>query len=70
MSNPINEKVGAWLLDADHTRAGLAEAIGISRPALANRLDGSAKWNWDEIVTLANVLGTTLNELAGIEEGD
>ena len=69
MSSPINEKVGAWLLVSGNTRADLADAIGISRPALANRLDGTAKWNWDEVITLAGLLGTSLNELAGIREG-
>ena len=67
MNERINEKVGAWLLIDGNTRAILADAIGISRPTLGNRLDGSAKWSWEEVVRLAELIGCSLNELAGLE---
>ena len=67
LGNPINEKVGAWLLVDGNTRSSLAEALGISRQSLAGRLDGSAKWGWEEVVKLAEILGTTVNALAGME---
>lgn len=67
MNDRINEKVGAWLLIDGNTRAILADAIGITRPTLNNRLDGTAKWSWDEVVRLSRYLGCSLNELAGIE---
>lgn len=67
MSNPINEKVGAWLLGEGNTRERLAEELGISRQSLAARLNGSAKWNWEEVVDLAELVGASLDELAGME---
>lgn len=67
LGNPINEKVGAWLLIDGNTRSSLAESLGISRQSLAARLDGSAKWGWEEVVRLAEITGTTVNELAGME---
>ena len=67
MGNPINEKVGAWLLVDGNTRSSLAEALGISRQSLGSRLDGSAKWGWEEVVKLAEILGTDVNALAGME---
>ena len=63
----INEKVGAWLLQG-HTRTELAELLGMSRQTLSNRLDGTAMWNWDEVLKLADLLGVTPNEMAGITE--
>ena len=60
-------KVGAWLLKNGNTRQGLAQMIGISRPALNNRLDGKTKWNWNEVLIVSQVLGCPLNELAGME---
>ena len=62
----INEKVGAWLLEG-HTRAELAARIGISRQTLDTRLTGASRWLWREVIELAQVLGVTLNALAGIE---
>ena len=65
MKEIINEKIGAWLLKGN-TRERLAEELGISRPALSNRLKGEAKWSWEDAINIARVTGCTLNELAGI----
>lgn len=66
MTDKINEKLGAWLLEEGHTREILAQRIGISRPALLARLNGSSKWNWEEVIEVAKITGCDLNELAGI----
>ena len=63
----INQRVGEWLLVSGNTRAILADAIGITRPTLNNRLDGTTKWTWDEVTRLSSFLGVSLNELAGVE---
>jgi DNA-binding XRE family transcriptional regulator len=65
MNKYINEKIGAWLLKG-HTRDQLAKELGISRPALNNRISGESKWDWDDVINIARVTGCTLNELAGI----
>lgn len=62
----INEKLGAWLIEDGHTREMLAQEIGITRPTLSGRLNGDSKWNWDEVIEIARLTDSTLNELAGI----
>lgn len=66
MNKYINEKIGAWLLSEGNTREKLAAEIGISRPALNNRIDGITKWDWDDVVAISRVIGCSLNDLAGI----
>lgn len=68
MTQRINEKVGAWLLEEGNTRSMLAQEIGISRPVLNSRLNGSSKWSWNEVVKISQITGCTLNELAGISD--
>ena len=65
------DKAIASAFDSDFRKAVLlAEKLGISRQTLADRLDGTAKWKWEEMLRLAEVLGCTLNELAGVEGGE
>ena len=64
MTEKINEKLGAWLVQTGHSKQQLADEIGLSRPALRQRLDGTAKWKWDEVVKVSEITGCTLNELA------
>lgn len=66
MTDRINEKLGAWLLEDGHTREKLADAIGISRPALLGRLNGTSKWYWDEVIRVSQIVNCDLNYLAGI----
>ena len=68
MTDRINEKLGAWLIEEGHTRQLLAEEIGISRPTLADRLSGKSKWNWEEVVKVARITNSSLNELACITD--
>lgn len=65
MNRFINEKLGAWLLESGNTRDKLAAEIGISRPTLNGRLDGKSRWQWDEVVEVARIVGCSLDELAG-----
>jgi DNA-binding XRE family transcriptional regulator len=66
MNRVINEKLGAWLLQAGNTREKLAAEIGITRPTLNGRLDGNSKWTWEEVIEVARITGCSLNELAGM----
>ncbi len=67
MTDRINEKLGAWLLEKGHNSENLAAQIGISRPALRDRLNGEAQWKWGEVIRVAEITNCTLNELAGYE---
>lgn len=66
MKSIINEKLGAWLLVNGNTREQLAESIGITRPTLQTRLNGDSEWKWGEVVKVARITGSTLDELAGV----
>lgn len=68
MTDRINEKLGAWLLREGNTRELLAHEIGISRPALLARLNGTSKWYWEEVVRVAKLTESDLNDLAGINQ--
>ena len=62
----INEKLGAWLLQDGHTRDQLAQELGMTRPTLANRLNGTSKWEWEEVVKISRLVNCSLDSLAGI----
>lgn len=66
MDNHINEKVGAWLVVPGNSRSMLADACGITRQTLCQKLNGSSAWKWNEVVTISKTIGCSLNELAGI----
>ena len=66
MTDRINEKLGAWLLEPGHNSDKLADLIGITRPSLRERLKGNAQWKWSEVIRVAEITDCSLDELAGI----
>ena len=46
------------------TKGQIAQALGISRPALGRRL-ADGKWRYDQLETLAKLLHTTVDDLVG-----
>lgn len=66
MTDRINEKLGAWLLEKGNTNEKLADMIGITRPSLRERLNGNAQWKWSEVIRVAEITNCSLDELAGI----
>jgi len=62
----INEVLGAWLLVKGHTRDQLAKELGMTRPTLQNRINGTAKWEWEEVVKISQLTECSLNELAEV----
>lgn len=63
MAQRINEIIGAYLLESKNTRQSLADAIGITRPTLDARIKGDSEWKWEEVVSLSEITGRTLNEM-------
>lgn len=61
--NPINMRVGAWLLQTGHTKKQLADYLRISDGTLDNRLDGSYEWKWEEVKLLAVLFECTTDSL-------
>ena len=66
MTDRINEKLGAWLLQPGNDRDTLAERIGITLPTLRERLTGRNQWKWSEVIKVAEITDCSLDELAGI----
>ena len=62
----INEKLGAWVLENGNTREILADKLGITRPTLRSRLDGETSWRFEEVIEIAKLTGTSIDELAGL----
>lgn len=58
----IAEKVGAWLLTSGNTKQLLADKLGISVGTLNNRLSGEFEWSWNEVCTLAEIIGCSLSD--------
>lgn len=65
MNKLVNQAVGAWLLLDGNNRERLAKELGITRPTLNGRLKGESAWTWDEVLTISELTGNTLDELAG-----
>ena len=59
----INEKLGAYLLQPGNSKQQLAKELDMSVPALNNRFLGQSSWKWDEICTVAQLLGVSTDEL-------
>jgi transcriptional regulator with XRE-family HTH domain len=49
--------------DQKLSRKRLAEATGISRPSLANKLDGKVSFTYDELLRIVTVLDVAWDEL-------
>ena len=62
----INEKVGALLLNG-MTRDQLAQELGMTRRTLTNRINGQAKWEWEEVIRLSRLADCTLEELVDVK---
>ena len=58
----INEKVGALLISGK-TRDQLAQELGMTRRTLTNRINGQAKWEWEEVIRLSKLVGCSLDDL-------
>ena len=63
MPNRVNEKLGAWLLPVNHTKAILARELNMSRPTLYSRIRGETAWTWSEILKIAELCECTPNDL-------
>jgi len=58
----INEKVGGLLLGG-MSRDIIAKELGMSRRTLTNRINGTAKWEFEEVLRLSRLVGCSLDDL-------
>ena len=66
----INEKIGAWLVAEGNTMGKLADDLGITRQTLRSKLYGETDWTWSQVVSIAKITETSLDELAGFPNGN
>lgn len=59
----LNGKIGAWLLDPKHTKAALADALGIHVNTLTSRLSGETEWYLSEAIKVCKFIGFSIDEL-------
>ena len=54
----VSQHVRASLAISRDTQANLADAMGLSQPAISRRLDGTICWDVEELVAIADYFGT------------
>ena len=62
----INEKVGGLLLSG-MSRSQIAKELGMSSRTLTNRINGTAKWEFEEVLKLSRLAGCSLDSLVDSE---
>ena len=64
MSQAINEKLGAWMLEHSESRTSVSQKLNISRPTFNKRINGDSKWKWHEVIAISELIGVPIDELA------
>lgn len=64
----LQEKVGQYIEANETTMSAVAEALGISRSSLFNKLRGSYEFSLSEAFGLSRMLGLSLDELYRLTE--
>ena len=59
----LQEKVGQYVEDNETTMGAVADALGISRSSLFNKLRGSNEFSLSEAFALSRLLGLSLDDL-------
>lgn len=67
MATP-HEHVTAALRASGISRGSIEEVLGLHRISLSDRMRGRTRWTLEECVELADLLGTTVDELVGPRE--
>lgn len=60
----LTDKVDAYSREHGTTRDELAEALGMKRGSLYNKLEGKTEFTLEEAHKLSSMLGITVDELA------
>lgn len=64
MEARLNETIRLLLTRTGRSQGNLAEALGVKRPSLSQRLRGESRWLFADVVEAANYFGLTLAELS------
>lgn len=66
MIDEIKASVEAYVSQHGVTKDAVAQAIGISRSSLYDKLSGKRPWMLAEVIDLASYMGCTVNDLLQI----
>ena len=58
----ITEKVGGWLQKSGNTKKKMAAELGITPDSLTNKLAGETPWLWNEVRTIALIIGCKVSD--------
>ena len=58
----ITEKVGGWLQKSGNTKKKMAAELGITPDSLTNKLPGETPWLWNEVRTIALIIGCKVSD--------
>lgn len=58
------KSVTAAVTRAPFTQTALARQLGLPAASVCDRVKGRSRWQLDELVTIADMLGVTLDDLA------
>ena len=63
--NAIDSKIAHFMVDKKINQEQMAQLCGLKNDTLRNRRNGKTKWTWEEAIILSDLLGVSLDELAG-----
>lgn len=60
----LTDRVSGWCNQRGHSKAEVAELLGITPNTMTSRLAGETGWTWSEACKLAEMMDVPLDELA------
>ena len=62
----IDKAIAYHMVDEKLTREDVAKELGISTLSLRMKRNGERDWKWSEILKIAEMVGKTPDEIAGL----
>lgn len=66
-SSAIDREIAHFMVDQKLTQAKMAGLLGITEQTLIHKRRGVRDWKWGEVLHLSDILGKSLDELAGLK---
>ena len=61
----IDKAIAHYMVDEALTQEGMAKLLSMTTNTLRWKREGKSDWTWSEILTLADLIGKTPDQLAG-----
>ena len=62
----INGCIGYFMAEHGISKEQMAKMLGFTPNTLRNKMSGKTSWTWQEALLLSDVLGRSLDEIAGL----